>query len=213
MNILLFGAPGAGKGTQSALLVERHRMHHISTGDLFRHAIKNQTPLGKQAKGFMDKGQLVPDEIVVGMVEEEFGKLHGKQFILDGFPRTVPQAKALESILNTHKMRIDKAVFLEVDQGLLMDRLTGRRVCRKCGAVFHVAAKLPKSAGRCDECGGELYQRDDDKAEVIKTRLEAYEVSTAPLKAYYEEIGRLVVVDGTGEANQVFSRIESLLRA
>ncbi|MCB0363886.1 MAG: adenylate kinase [Bdellovibrionaceae bacterium] len=213
MNILLFGAPGAGKGTQSALLVENHGMHHISTGDLFRHAIKNSTQLGLEAKKYMDKGELVPDTIVVGMVEEEFGNLKGKSFILDGFPRTVPQAEALESMLKNNSMAIDKAVFLEVPQGLLMERLTGRRICKACGAVFHMAAKPPKSEGVCDECGGELYQRDDDKAEVIKTRLEAYEASTAPLKAYYEEKGRLVTVEGTGETAQVFDRIDSVMKA
>lgn len=212
MNILLFGPPGSGKGTQSVLLVEQHGMKHISTGDLFRNAIKRSTSLGLEAKKYMDQGQLVPDTIVVGMVEEAFEGLKGKSFVLDGFPRTVPQAEALESMLENHHLAIDRAVFLDVPKSLLMERLTGRRICRSCGAVFHIKAKPSKSLGRCDDCGGELYQREDDKDSVIDNRLEAYEKCTQPLKDYYEQLGSLAIVDGAGTTKEVFEKIEMVLK-
>ena len=211
MNIVIFGAPGAGKGTQSALLVEKLDMFHISTGDLFRAAIKGQTDLGQKAQEFMNQGQLVPDEIVISMVEEVFEKLEGKSFILDGFPRTTAQAEALESMLKKHSKKIDKAVFLHVPQDLLMERLTGRRLCRSCGAVYHMSTKPPKAEGVCDLCSGELYQRDDDKESVIGNRLEAYEKSTAPLIEYYKGSGQYVEVDGVGEAESVFSTLKAVL--
>lgn len=214
MNILLFGAPGAGKGTQSAFLTSQHGMHHISTGDLFRLAIKAKSSLGVEAKRYMDQGKLVPDMIVVGMVEEEFIRLHGKSFVLDGFPRTVDQAESLEAMLKNHNLCVDRAVFLEIPMSLLMERLTGRRICRSCGAVYHIAAKPPKVNGVCDDCGGkEIYQREDDKPAVIQTRIEAYEESTRPLKAYYEKSGKLCIVNGEGTADEVFSRIDSVLNA
>ncbi len=212
MNILLFGPPGAGKGTQSALLVERHSMKHLSTGDMFRAAIKNQTPLGQEAKRYLSEGKLVPDAITIGMVEEELGRLKGASFILDGFPRTVTQAKALEGLLEEVGLTIEKAIFLEVPSNLLLGRLTGRRVCKGCGATYHVEAKPTRKDGVCDNCGGAVVQRDDDKAEVISTRLDAYEQSTAPLKAYFEKQGRLVTLNGNGAASDVFSRLESQLK-
>src|SRR6185312_9322053 len=171
MNIVLFGAPGAGKGTQSALLVERMGMEQISTGDLFRAAIKNKTELGLKAKSYMDKGELVPDAIVIGMVDEVLARLGKNLFILDGFPRTVAQAEALRTILARRAMEIGKAVFLEVPKEELLGRLTGRRVCKSCGAVYHIDSKPPKVAGVCDVCGGEVVQRNDDKEDVIATRL------------------------------------------
>ena len=212
MNIVIFGPPGAGKGTQSALLVERRKMKHISTGDLFRENMKNETELGIKAKGFVDNGQLVPDEIVIGMVGEVFRKLEGTNFILDGFPRTAPQAKALESLLEKHGLSIDRAIFLDVPEAFLVERLTGRRICRGCGAVFHKVASPSKIEGECDKCGGELYQRKDDHEDVIKTRFGAYKDGTAPLVEYYRSTGIYKQVDGTGSSEAVYAAIESALK-
>ncbi len=208
MNIVLFGPPGAGKGTQSALLVERLNMRHISTGDLFREAMARQTELGQKAKAFVDSGRLVPDEVVIGMVEEVVERLNGQSFILDGFPRTVPQAESLKKLLAKHRMPVGKVVFLEVPRADLLKRLAGRRVCTKCGAVYHVISKPPRRESVCDACGGEVVQRKDDKEDVIRTRLEAYDKSTSPVKDYYRKAGQLVEVEGTGEAETVFSRIQ-----
>lgn len=210
MNIILFGAPGAGKGTQSSLLIDRLGMTQISTGDLFRAAIKNKTDLGKKAQEFMDKGQLVPDSIVIGMVEEVL-KTGVKDFVLDGFPRTVAQAQALDELLGNMNLSIGKSIFLEVPMSVLMSRLTGRRVCRNCGAVYHIESKPPKKEGICDVCGGEVYQRNDDKAEVIGTRLKAYEEFTSPLKAFYQKTGKYVVVDGNRATEHVFGDIKKLI--
>lgn len=212
MNIVIFGAPGAGKGTQSALLVEKLGMFHISTGDLFRAAIKNQTDLGKKAKTYMDRGDLVPDEIVIGMVEEVFSRLNGKNFILDGFPRTTAQAEALEKMLAKHSKQIGKALFLKVSNDLLLSRLTGRRTCGDCGAVYHVTVKPPQKQGVCDECGGsKIYQREDDKEAVIANRLEAYNKNTAPLVDYYKMAGKYLEIDGVGETELVFNKLKSAI--
>lgn len=210
MNLILFGAPGAGKGTQSGFLIERKGMTQISTGDLFRAAIKNKTALGQRAQQFMDRGELVPDEIVIGMVEEV---LQGgvRNFILDGFPRTVAQAEALNGLLEKMRLSIGKAIFLEVPMAVLMERLTGRRVCRSCGAVYHVSSKPPKKADVCDLCGGEVYQRNDDKAEVIGTRLKTYEEFTSPLKAFYQRTGKYVNVDGNRAAEDVYRDLVALI--
>ncbi len=210
MNIILFGAPGAGKGTQSSLLIDRKGMAQISTGDLFRAAIKNKTELGRKAQEYMDKGELVPDSIVIGMVEEV---LQGgvKNFILDGFPRTVKQAEALDLLLEKMSLSIDKAIFLEVPQQILMSRLTGRRVCKACGAVYHVESKPSRKEGVCDLCGGEVIQRNDDKAEVIGTRLKAYEEFTSPLKTFFRQAGKYVEVDGHREAESVYRDLNGIL--
>lgn len=212
MNLILFGPPGAGKGTQSELLIQRQKMAHISTGDLFRAAIKNGTPLGKEAKGFMDAGKLVPDSVTIGLVEEVLSGLKGKSFILDGFPRNVAQAEALNLLLAKLGLSIDKCLFLEVPLDKLLGRLTGRRVCKSCGAVYHAATKPPKAEGVCDICGGSVIQRPDDKEEVIKTRLEAYEQSTRPLRDYYKTKGPYVEVDGLGESETVYERIIKALQ-
>lgn len=214
MNLILFGPPGAGKGTQSALLIERDGMKQISTGDLFRAAIKNQTSLGKEAKGYLDAGKLVPDSVTIGLVAEELEKLKGQSFILDGFPRNVAQAEALKELLGKLSLRIDKVIFMEVPMGQLLGRLTGRRVCRNCGAVYHVQSKNPRKEGVCDVCGGEVYQRADDKEEVIQTRLDAYEKSTRPLKDYYKakEKGLYVEVDGVGTSEEVLKRITKAMQ-
>ena len=186
MNIILFGAPGAGKGTQSSILIERNQMKQISTGDLFRAAIKNKTELGLKAQSYMDKGELVPDSIVIGMVEEVLRKDSGS-FILDGFPRTVTQAEALDGLLNKIQMNIGKAIFLEVPYETLLKRLTGRRVCKSCAAVYHIESRPTIKDGVCDSCGGEVVQRNDDKEDVIANRLKAYEEFTMPLKNYYKK--------------------------
>lgn len=210
MNIILFGAPGAGKGTQSSLLIEKAGMKQISTGDLFRAAIKNKTELGQKAQAFMDKGQLVPDSIVIGMVEEvlESGV---RNFILDGFPRTVAQGEALEELLKKKNLTIGKAIFLEVSRDVLERRLTGRRVCKNCGAVYHIESKPTKVPGVCDNCQGEVIQRNDDKAEVIKTRLQTYDEYTSPLKEYYKKAGKFVEVDGNRDPGQIFTEILNLI--
>lgn len=212
MNIVLFGAPGAGKGTQSALLVDRLKMFQVSTGDLFRAAIKNKTDLGQKAQSYIDKGELVPDEITIGLVDEVLAKNSGKSFILDGFPRNVAQAEALEKILKSRQLSVGKAVFLEVPRDILMKRLTGRRVCKNCGAVYHVESKNPKVEGVCDSCGGAVIQRNDDKEDVIGTRLRAYEESTFPLKDYFKKQGKYEEVNGNAETEQVFEKVKGLIR-
>lgn len=207
MNIVLFGPPGAGKGTQSALLVEKKQMRHISTGDLLREAIKNQTPLGLQAKSIVDAGKLVPDEIMIGIVQEVLKGLKGQNFILDGFPRTVPQAEALEVALKNFGLKIGKALFLEVPRQDLLRRLTGRRVCQSCGATYHVDTKPTKREGICDVCGGAVVQRKDDHESVIGTRLEAYDKSTAPVKDYFAKAGALAEINGVGSTEEVYGRL------
>lgn len=211
MNIILFGAPGAGKGTQSSLLIERKNMFQISTGDLFRAAIKNKTELGKKAQEFMNRGELVPDSIVIGMVEEV---LQGqtKNFILDGFPRTVAQAEALDTLTSKLNLKIDKSIFIHVPKAELLVRLSGRRVCKNCGAVYHLSAKPTRKAGVCDACGGEVIQRPDDHESVIETRLKAYEDYTSPLKEYYKKLGKYFEVDGNQASEDVYKKIESLLK-
>ena len=210
MNLILFGAPGAGKGTQSSLLIEKKGMTQISTGDLFRAAIKGQTELGKKAQDYMDKGQLVPDSIVIGMVEEVL--LKGlNSFILDGFPRTVAQAEALEVLLKKMNISIGKAIFLEVPMEILMSRLTGRRVCKSCGTVYHIVSKPPTMEGKCDVCGGEVVQRNDDKEDVIETRLKTYQEFTSPLKEFYKKSGKYVEVDGNTDTEKVYKEIEKII--
>ncbi len=214
MNILFFGPPGAGKGTQSSLLVEKRGMKHISTGDLFRENIKNETPLGMEAKGYMDAGKYVPDSVTLNMVEDVFEKADvSKGFILDGFPRTTPQAEGLDELLEKKSFELGRVIFLEVPKDILVGRLTGRRVCKSCGAVFHIESKPPQKDGVCDECEGELYQRSDDSVDVVGTRLDVYEENTAPLKSYYEKKGLVENVDGLGSAGEVYGRIEALLNS
>jgi adenylate kinase len=211
LNIVLFGAPGAGKGTQSALLVEQMRMKHISTGDLLREEVRNHTALGTRAKIFMDKGELVPDDVIIGMVEGVLMGTPGKSVILDGFPRTVPQAVALEKMLATLGLKIGRALFLEVPHEVLIRRLTGRRVCNSCGAVFHVDSMPTKKEGICDACGGPVMQRKDDQVDVINTRLDAYTKSTSPLKEYFGKVNLFREINGVGETEEVFGRLASAM--
>ncbi len=211
MNIILFGPPGAGKGTQSAFLVDQLKMTHISTGNLLRAAVAEKTPLGVKAKSFMDSGKLVPDDVVIGLVEDILGKIGTQGFVLDGFPRTSPQADALEGLFKKLKINLKKVVFLEVPRQVLLGRLTGRRSCDNCGSVFHIETNRPKVEGICDKCGHKLSHRSDDKEEVISQRLLAYETSTAPVKEFYLQRKLLAEIDGSGDANAVFERVKKIL--
>lgn len=213
MNLILLGPPGVGKGTQAKLLIERFGIPQISTGDILRAAVKEQTPMGIKAKGFMDSGALVPDAVVIGIVEERIAQADcAPGFILDGFPRTVAQADALKEVLSGMKRGIDHVVSLSVDSKELLVRLTGRRACQKCGAVFHVSFAPPKQEGVCDACGGALFQREDDKEETILKRLSVYEEQTAPLIAYYRDAGLLRSVNGLGTVDGVQADILSQIQ-
>ncbi|MGR3766499.1 adenylate kinase [Rossellomorea sp. NS-SX7] len=212
MNIVLMGLPGAGKGTQAEKIVEKYGIPHISTGDMFRAAIKDGTELGLKAKSFMDNGDLVPDEVTIGIVRERLSKKDcGKGFLLDGFPRTVAQAEALENILADLGKKMNYVINIDVDKDILMGRLTGRRICKECGATYHLVFNPPKEEGVCDRCGGELYQRADDNEETVQNRLDVNIKQTQPLLAYYEDKGYLKNIDGQQDIDKVFSDIDVLL--
>jgi adenylate kinase len=214
MKLILLGPPGAGKGTQAKRLVDKYSIPQISTGDMLRAAVREGTQLGVEAKKFMDAGQLVPDSVVIGLIEERVGKPDCKSgFMLDGFPRTVGQADALKGVLSKRGLAIDHVISIEVPNEELVERLTGRRTCKACGAGFHVQFDPPKKAGVCDKCGGELYQRDDDKEATIRNRLKVYEDQTAPLIAYYKKAGLLRPIAGQGSIDDIFARITSVLKA
>lgn len=214
MNLILLGPPGVGKGTQAKLLIDRFGIPQISTGDILRAAVKELTPMGAKAKGFMDSGALVPDEVVIGIVEERLAQADcQKGFILDGFPRTVPQADALGQVLSGMGKSIDHVVSLSVNKVELLKRLTGRRACANCGAGYHVDFAPSKVAGVCDACSGQLVQREDDKEETILNRLSVYEAQTAPLIAYYQAAGVLRSVDGLGTVEGVQGDILTAIRA
>jgi adenylate kinase len=214
MNIVLLGAPGAGKGTQAALLSQKLQLAHIASGDLFRQALGKGTELGLQAKAYMEKGQLVPNEITIKMVLERITAPDCKNGImLDGFPRNVEQAKALDEALAKQKKQIDKTIYIKVSEAELLKRLTGRWICRKCQAPYHEVSSPPKVAGKCDKCGGELYQRADDNTETIKKRLEVFFAETAPLIEYYSKVGKLLEVQGEGTMEEISNRIISALQS
>lgn len=214
MRLVLLGAPGAGKGTQAKKLTEKYSIPQISTGDILRAAVKEGTPLGKEAKGFMDSGELVPDSVVLGLVKERLGAEDCKAgFILDGFPRNTAQAEALDGILEELRMPLDTALSIDVPREELLKRLTGRRTCRECGQMFNVHFSAPATEGVCDKCGGELYQRDDDKEETIRRRLEIYETQTAPLADYYAQKGILKSVQSKGGIEEIFTKVLSALEA
>lgn len=214
MNLILLGPPGAGKGTQAQMIVDRYHLPQISTGDILRAAVKEGTSLGKQAKTFMDRGQLVPDEVVIGIIDERLRASDCKTgFILDGFPRTTPQAEALQAILTKIGKSVDHVINIEVDPEELVRRLTGRRTCNNCGGMFHILFHPPKKEGVCDRCGGTLYQREDDGEETIRTRLKEYERQTAPLIQYYQNKKLLRSIRGVGGQNQIFEQIIRVLDA
>ncbi len=212
MRMILLGPPGAGKGTQAKDLVNKYGIPQISTGDILRKNLAEKTPLGLEAKKYMDKGELVPDSVVVGIVKERLKESDcAKGYILDGFPRTVPQAQELDKALADMGTPLDKVLSIEVPDEELVKRLSGRRTCRSCQEGFHVMFKKPKVEGKCDKCGGELYQRDDDKEESIKNRLKVYQSSTSPLIDYYKAKGLLRDVNGVGDMKEILGRMVKAL--
>lgn len=208
MNLILLGAPGAGKGTQGKTLSETLRIPQISTGDILRANVRNKTQLGLKAKEFMDKGALVPDDVVVNMVVDRIQQEDAVNgFILDGFPRNLKQAEVLESTLKCMSKKIDAAIGIDVERKELVRRLSGRRVCRKCGASYHVIFNPPVNIGMCDKCGSEIYQRDDDKEDTIEARLKVYEEETFPLIDYYSRKGLYRPIDGIGSVDKITKSI------
>lgn len=200
MNIILLGAPGAGKGTQAEIIRKKLGIPTISTGDMIREALKSGTDMGKKAKSYMDKGQLVPDEVVIGIVKDRLSKDDCKKgFILDGFPRTIAQAEALDKM----EVKIDRVIDIEVNEELIYERMSGRRVCKECGATYHIKNIKPKVDGICDKCSGTLIQREDDRPETVKERLRVYDEQTKPLKKYYQDKKKLVIVDGTQSKEEI----------
>lgn len=213
MNLMLFGAPGAGKGTQAKFLIEKYDIPQISTGDILRVAIADQTAMGLEAKKYMDEGKLVPDSTIIGIIKDRLAEDDCKKgFILDGFPRTLAQAEALEALMQDMGISLDKVISLNVPDELIVGRITGRRVCQKCGASFHVEFNPSKVADVCDYCGGELITRKDDTAETVVNRLEAYHAQTAPLIAFYTNLGVMAELDGTKEVSQVTADMFELLK-
>lgn len=210
--LIMLGAPGAGKGTQAVRLSEKMGVPQISTGDLFRENLRNQTPIGQKAKSYMDKGQLVPDEVVLDMLFERLKAPDCQSgYILDGFPRTIPQAKALDSRLEAARSHVI-AVSLEVPDQVIIERLTGRIVCEQCGAPYHRVANPPKHDEICDRCGGKLIQRKDDSKEVVLDRLKVFHEQTEPVKTYYQEKGSLILIDGSVSKEQTITQLDSSLK-
>ncbi len=204
MNIILLGPPGAGKGTQADLLQQELGLPHVASGDLFRYNLKNETELGLLAKQYMDRGDLVPDDVTIAMVRDRLEQPDCDDgVVLDGFPRTIPQAEALEEMLKDMRRTLDGAIYIKVAEDELVRRLSGRRICRECQTPYHVDFSPPQQEGVCDECGGELYQRDDDQPETVRNRLRVYFEQTAPLIDYYREAGLLYEVDGHGDIEAV----------
>lgn len=213
MNIIFLGAPGAGKGTQAARVAEELKLVHIASGDLFRQAQAGDSELSREVKSYMEKGALVPDEITIRMILERISAPDCENgVVFDGFPRTLKQAEALDSALTGQAKNIDKVVYIKVAEPELLERLSGRWVCRKCQAPYHAVHSPPRVKGKCDKCGGELYQRADDTLETIKNRLKVYFTETAPLIDYYTGVGKLIEVDGEGAVGEIKQRIISALR-
>lgn len=214
MRVILLGPPGAGKGTQAAGIVDKYHIPHISTGDIFRKNIKEGTELGKKAKGYMDQGLLVPDDLVVAIVEDRLKEDDCKNgFLLDGFPRTVYQAEALDKVLDKMNSALNKVINVNVDKEILIERAVGRRICKDCSATYHIQFNPPVKASLCDKCGGPLYQRADDNEETVTKRIEVYLSETQPLINYYKEKGTLVTIDGQQPIDKVFQEIIAALGA
>jgi len=212
MRIVLIGAPGGGKGTQAKMLIEKYGIPQVSTGDLLREAVAAGTPLGMRAKAAMDAGQLVSDDIVLGMIQERLAKADAqKGFILDGFPRNIPQAEALDKMLGKLAKPLQTAMLIDVDFDVLMQRLTGRRTCQSCGQMYNVFTNPPRAEGICDKCGGTVVQRSDDNEATISNRLRVYEAQTAPLVDYYRKQGKLRTVQGMGDIKDIFKSITQIL--
>ncbi|MGH7810323.1 MAG: adenylate kinase [Candidatus Binatia bacterium] len=207
-RVVLLGPPGAGKGTQAKLLQEEFGAVQISTGDILRQAVADKTALGSEAAAYISRGALVPDDLIVSLVAERLKEKDcARGFLLDGFPRTIPQAGGLDEILDKMALRLNGVLSVQVPENILIERLAGRRTCRQCGALTHVAFNTPKTAGVCDRCGGELYQREDDKEETVAHRLRVYQTQTAPLVDYYQKRGLLRAIDGVGEIGVIRARI------
>ena len=212
MRLILLGPPGAGKGTQAESIVKKYGVEHISTGDIFRSNIKKETELGKKVKSYLSQGELVPDELTIDLVWDRLDQEDVKEgFLLDGFPRTIPQAEALEKGLEERGLKLDHVINIDVDKDVLVKRLSGRRTCLNCGATYHVDVNPPKVEGVCDKCGGEVVQREDDKEETVKNRINVYEAQTAPLIDFYSERGLVFSVDGSLSISDVFKEIEKEL--
>ena len=212
MNIILMGLPGAGKGTQASEIVKKFPIPHISTGDMFRKAIKDETDLGKEAKSYMDRGELVPDEVTVGIVKERISEDDAKKgFLLDGFPRTIEQAEALNNIMSELDRNIDAVINIEVPEEELMNRLTGRRICEKCGTTYHLVFNPPKVEGICDLDGGKLYQREDDNPETVSNRLKVNVKQSKPILEYYDNKGVLKNIDGSKDIDEVTKDVIDIL--
>ncbi len=208
VRVVLLGPPGAGKGTQAKWLQERFEACQVSTGDILRKAVAEQTPLGKQAAAYINRGALVPDSLIVDLVAERLKEKDcDKGFVLDGFPRTISQAESLEEILKKMRLALDCVLSVQVPHRVIVERLAGRRTCKGCGALYHLTLDPPSKEGVCDRCGGELYQRDDDREETITARLKVYEAQTAPLVNYYRERGMLREIDGVGKVDEIRSRV------
>ena len=212
MNMIFLGLPGAGKGTQAKKVSAKYNIPHIATGDIFRKAIKNETPLGSKAKSYIDKGELVPDEVTIGIVRNRLKEDDCKDgFILDGFPRTIKQAEALSDIMDELNTQLDLALYIKVAEKELIKRLSGRRVCEDCGATYHVEFNPPEEEGICDQCGGKLIQRSDDKEETVKNRIEVNRKKTEKLIDYYQDKNLLETIESTGGIDQVFTKITSII--
>lgn len=208
MRLLLFGPPGVGKGTQATLLKNKYNIPHISTGDILRQAISEGTELGRRAKQYMDKGELVPDDVMIGMVRDVLNSGNCENgFILDGFPRTVAQAEALDAVFEELHTQLDAVIYFQVDENEIISRLSQRWTCRSCKRIFNEADDSIHRNAACPKCGGELYQRDDDKPEIVKQRLDIYNQSTMPVRNYYEKSGKLIEISGIGEIGEVYNRI------
>lgn len=212
MRLILLGPPGAGKGTQASSIVAEYGITHISTGDIFRHNIKNETELGKKVKSYLDKGQLVPDELTIDLVWDRLSKDDCKKgFLLDGFPRTINQAEALQKGLEERGLKLDKVINIDVDKNILVKRLSGRRVCKNCGETYHIDNKPTLKDGVCDKCSGEVIQRADDNEKTVLDRIEVYEKQTFPLIDFYKNLGLILTVDGNLSIEDVFSQIKESL--